>query len=134
MNHFLERITHMLKKLFPKIFGVPTGELSAAASTRQQAPETYLPEHKLTSVEIAGGVNDADGSCWTYWRTETNSGLRWFRRISAADVPAAIPERIFGIDAGTHEDYDAATNYEQPHAWLMDDDVDGLPEETDELR
>lgn len=123
----------MLKKLFPKIFGVPTGELAAAAPTRQQAPASYRPEHKLTSVEIAGGVNDADGSCWTYWRTEHNSGLRWFRRISTTDAERSTPE-ILAFSAGIHEGYDAATNYERQHAWLTNDDVDGLPEETDELR
>jgi hypothetical protein len=129
MNSFFERITHMLKKLFPRIFGIPQGELSAAASTRQQAP-AYLPEHKLTSAEIEGGVGP-NGSCWEPWRTETNTGLRWYKRISASDAEHSTPQ-IHGIDADTHEHYDAAVNIERQHAWLMNDD--GLPEETDELR
>jgi hypothetical protein len=74
----------MLGTLKKWIFGVPQGETLTAVSSRLKAieePARYLPEHRLSEVERSGGIGP-NGECWALWRTEANSGLRWFQRIS----------------------------------------------------
>lgn len=83
----------MFQKL-KRIFGVGDDiTASGRQASRLQAFDElpmFQPEHKLTSAEIEGGVGP-NGECWEPWRTEHNSGLRWFKRISAAELQPVAP-------------------------------------------
>lgn len=78
---FVERIKTMMRRLWNSIFGVPRESIEAAPRLRAEVPAMFLPEHKVP----AGGIDGVaeDGSTWAYWRSESNTGLRWFRRVSA---------------------------------------------------
>jgi hypothetical protein len=100
-----------IKSVFQRILGIPQNS-NVEAVRRQQATETpmYLPAHRLTATELAGGVG-SDGSCWELWRVEHGSGLRWFKRISGhSTVDASV---IHGFDSGAPADPDDELSFDE---------------------
>jgi type II secretory pathway pseudopilin PulG len=133
MNHVLRRVDAMFQNLRRAIFGVPdTAAAAARNATRQQQqaeqPPTFAPEHALSAVAIAGGV-DADGHCYQFWR-EDPEGIRWFRRITGDDAPRVTTPTVADDFDGFSDD-SVMIRGDADFADDLPDDADDL---TDDVR
>lgn len=89
----------MLKRLFPRIFGVGDDVTAAGRQvSRLQAVDDsprYLPASRLTEAQIHA-VGD-DGSVWIPWRDDAD-GQAWYQRVSG-DSQVTAPA-ILAFDTG----------------------------------